>query len=69
MTTSSDTFEQELALEDIGYKSGSEMQIFPLFYAMHHGCTMFQHKKIYPLDQPLLDHAHLLVPSTQCTAA
>ena len=45
-----------------------EVQVFPLLYAKTHDHFMFQHKKIYLLDLPLQEHAHILVASMQHTA-
>ena len=68
LTTLNDAFECELAQEDEDMKVGVKAWIFPLLYAKHHGCIMFQHKKIYPLDQPHLEHTYLPDPSTQYAA-
>ena len=69
VTTLNDAFKWELALKDIGYKSGSESLGIstPLCWApwLFHVWD----KKIFPSDQPLLEHVHLLIPSTQCVTA
>ena len=62
VTTLNDLFECELAQEDEDMNVEVTAQIFLLLYTKHHDCIMLQHKKIYPSDQPHLEHAHLLVP-------